>query len=131
MLYTTRSVIVTGNLSAVCFSEGDVQGSNGGMLTLGDYDVNHCSATCDWISLTSATYYEFNLQNVRVDNSQVNHAVSRARRSATDTAAISDTGTSLIAGPAEIITSLCTEIGGTFDSANEIVSFYNNTCTIT
>jgi hypothetical protein len=104
-------------------SEGDAQGTAGGMLTLGDYDNEHCSATCDWVDLTSATYYEFNLQSVQVANSKSNPALTpsvRGRRSVAGTAAISDTGTSLIAGPTSTINSICTQLGGKLDSQNQI-----------
>jgi hypothetical protein len=105
-------------------SEGNVQGTNGGQITLGDYDTAHCSATCDWVPLSSATYYEFTLDGYKVDTKGgkavvENHpralaANGRQRRSAAvGSAAISDTGTSLIAGPSSDIDTICKQLGGT------------------
>lgn len=105
------------------FSEGDVEGANGGLLTLGDYDKEHCSADCDWVDLTSATYYQFNVQNVQVGKSSTNDVVRRGRRSVGSSAAISDTGTSLIAGPTSTINSICTQLGGQYDSDNQVVRY--------
>jgi len=105
-------------------SEGDAQGTAGGMLTLGDYDKDHCSSSCDWIELTSATYYEFNLQGARVGSKASRpeaSAVVRGRRSiGGSSAAISDTGTSLIAGPTQTINSICTQLGGKLDQRNQL-----------
>jgi hypothetical protein len=100
-------------------SEGNVQGTNGGQITLGDYDTDHCSSTCDWVPLSSATYYEFILDGYKVDTSSSSKAVAATnprvpsrRRRATGSAAISDTGTSLIAGPSEDIDTICKQLGG-------------------
>jgi len=97
-------------------SEGNVQGKDGGQITLGDYDTAHCSSTCDWVPLTSATYYEFNVQSVTVAKASDNQPRSAGRRSRSQiggSAAISDTGTSLIVGPTTEITQICQELGGT------------------
>lgn len=99
-------------------SDGNVQGQVGGQITLGDYDTQHCSASCDWVPLTQATYYEFNLEGYKVGKSSSNNKLNgiRSRRAAAaGTAAISDTGTSFIIGPTADIDSICKQIGGTAD----------------
>jgi len=106
-------------------ADGNVQGQDGGQLTLGDYDTEHCAAACDWVPLSSATYYEFTLQSYRVASSFDAHpkgAVFRQRNGGAavgGSAAISDTGTSLIAGPTSDIDSICTQLGGTAVSGGE------------
>jgi len=98
-------------------ADGNVQGQNGGQITLGDYDTAHCSSTCDWVPLSSATYYEFTLDSYKVGkaSSQPTGAGRRSRR-ALGSAAISDTGTSLIAGPTTDIDAICKELGGKAES---------------
>jgi len=97
-------------------ADGNVQGKNGGQITLGDYDTAHCSSTCDWVSLSSATYYEFILDGYKVGtlDSRPKGIGRRSRRAAGD-AAISDTGTSLIVGPTTDIDAICKQLGGTAD----------------
>jgi len=98
-------------------ADGNVQGKNGGQITLGDYDTAHCSSTCDWVPLSSATYYEFTLEGYKVGTKTLSKTNprgigSRGPRAAAGTAAISDTGTSLIAGPTADIEKICTSLGG-------------------
>jgi cathepsin D len=93
---------------------GNVEGKNGGQITLGDYDTAHCSSTCDWVPLTSATYYEFTLDGYRVASKVNLQTIGRRspRAIGKGDAAISDTGTSLIAGPEADIEKICTGLGG-------------------
>jgi cathepsin D len=94
-------------------ADGNVQGKNGGQITLGDYDTAHCSASCDWVPLSSATYYEFTLEGYKVGKANPRGVGSRSPRAiGGGSAAISDTGTSLIAGPTEDIDKICTSLGG-------------------
>jgi cathepsin D len=92
-------------------AEGNVQGKDGGQITLGDYDTEHCSATCDWVPLTSATYYEFTLGGYKVATATADSETKRST-AVGGSAAISDTGTSLIAGPTEDIDTICKQLGG-------------------
>jgi len=105
-------------------ADGNVQGVDGGQITLGDYDTDHCSASCDWVPLTSATYFEFTLDGYKVATKA---APSKAnprgigsrnpRAAAAGQAAISDTGTSLIAGPTSDIDTICKALGGKPDGS--------------
>jgi len=102
-------------------ADGNVEDKAGGQITLGNYDTAHCSASCDWVPLSSATYYEFTLQSYRVGSAsavEVNHprAISRRSGIGAGTAAISDTGTSLIAGPTSDIDAIAKQLGGTAES---------------
>jgi cathepsin D len=101
-------------------ADGNVQGKAGGQITLGDYDTAHCSSTCDWVPLSSATYYEFTLDGYKVGkaSSKANpRAIGRrSPRAAAGSAAISDTGTSFIAGPTADIDTICKGLGGKAES---------------
>jgi hypothetical protein len=94
-------------------------GSVGGQLTLGNYDNEHCSPTCNWVPLSVVGYYQIKLQGVRIDDA------SSSERYGSGEQAISDTGTSLIAGPKKDIDAICTHLKGTYDASNQI---YNVPC---
>jgi len=108
-------------------ADGNVQGKAGGQITLGDYDGDHCSSDCTWVPLSSATYYEFILDGYKVGSaagigaSIANNPRGLGRRAprspAAGQAAISDTGTSFIAGPTKDIDSICVALGGTKDGS--------------
>jgi hypothetical protein len=85
-------------------ADGEVQNKTGGRITYGAMDTTHCSSTVTWVALTSATYYEFNLDGISSGGSNYDGGE-----------AISDTGTSLVAGPSHVIGPLCRSLGGTFD----------------
>jgi len=96
-------------------ADGNVQGKDGGQITLGDYDTAHCSATCNWVPLSSATYYEFTLTSYKVGTTKASPrdiGIRKPRSPAAGSAAISDTGTSLIAGPTTDIDTICKALGG-------------------
>jgi len=103
-------------LFTVWMTETHADNGTGGQITLGDYDPAHCSNQIDWVPLSSATYYEFVLDGVRVGNS-----VSKGEElvieptNAQGQKAISDTGTSLIAGPSAQIQQIAEKLGGKMD----------------
>jgi len=82
-------------------------GQIGGEFTFGDYDTEHCAATGDWVKLTSATWWEFNMDGVSVGTEKYKGG-----------SAISDTGTSFIIGPYQTIKSIATKLGGVFDPSS-------------
>jgi len=93
------------------------QNVTGGLLTFGDYDNEHCSTQVDWIPLTRAAYWQINLEGVKIgattNNGQESVIMDPAK--AAPVAAISDTGTSLIAGPASVIAQIAQKLGGKYD----------------
>jgi hypothetical protein len=69
---------------------GQATGQNGGQITYGGLDTDHCdTANANYITLSSKTWWEFNIQGTGTNGKKDTHKY----------AAISDTGTSLIAGP--------------------------------
>jgi hypothetical protein len=93
---------------------GSPQGSNGGMITYGAYDTTNCqmssSGPSNWVNLSSKTYWQFPVDNVYAGSSRV----------AGSGQAISDTGTSLIAGPPDTIQKIGQALGGQYDSSQQI-----------
>jgi len=99
--------------TAYLTADGDVFNATGGQLTLGDYDSEHCSASCDFVDLSSATYYEFPIQGVKVQTATGDKVIFYDK--ASTQRAISDTGTSLIVGPTKEVEEICKQLNGTFD----------------
>lgn len=88
------------------------KGSLAGLITYGAYDTTHCSVDSsgngiNWVSLSSTTYWEFRMDAMAVGSTSVSSGG----------AAISDTGTSLLAGPTEQVAKIGKAVGGTFDSS--------------
>jgi hypothetical protein len=90
--------------------------SKGGQFTYGALDPDHCIGTPNWVDLTSATYYQFD-----IDGASAGSYSSSRRQSA-----ISDTGTSLIIGPSSVVGNLADKLGGTYDPS---VGGYRVSCT--
>jgi len=110
-----RRMEKTGYLTRISFRKTSrADGSEGGQLTLGDYDTEHCSTSINWVPLSSVSYYQFKLQGVKIGDASSTNIIASGDQ------AISDTGTSLIAGPKSAIDSICTHLKGTYDSANKI-----------
>jgi hypothetical protein len=102
------------------------ENETGGLITLGDYDKQHCSQQVDWIPLSSATYYQFALDGVKVGSSQGNEElVLLSPQSMVGAQAISDTGTSLIAGPTRDVQQIAQRLGGVLDRSQGV---YNIDC---
>jgi len=91
-------------------------GDGGGQITLGDYDTKHCSATCNWVPLSSAGLYQFTLDSYRIGTALQNNSRGIGRikpqANAAGAAAISDTSKSFIYGPKSDIDNICTSLGG-------------------
>jgi hypothetical protein len=97
------------------------ENSTGGLITIGDLDKAHCSDQVDWVPLSSATYYQVTLDGVRVGSKgNKRERTVMARRNAAGVQAISDTGTSLIAGPNREIQQICQQLGGKLDPSQGI-----------
>jgi hypothetical protein len=97
-------------------TETHADNETGGQITLGDYDTAHCASQVDWVPLSSATYYEFVLDGVRVaESASFGKELVLQPVNAEGTQAISDTGTSLIAGPNKEISEIAEKLGGKMD----------------
>jgi len=101
----------------VWMTETHKDNTTGGEITVGDLDTTHCNAHVDWVPLSSATYYQVTLEGVRVGASQLTgeELVLSTSSEGKGQEAISDTGTSLIAGPAQQIKEIAEKLGGKLD----------------
>jgi hypothetical protein len=100
----------------VWMKETHEDNSTGGEITIGDLDPKHCDAHVDWVPLSQATYYQVTLEGVRVGASTAGDAeLVLSSPSDKGQEAISDTGTSLIAGPPDQIQQLAEKLGGKLD----------------
>jgi len=83
----------------------------GGEVTFGDLDTTNCGPIIDWVKLTAETYYQFDVASVALgDGTSIEGAGG---------AAISDTGTSLIAGPTAAVATIAKAMGGVYDAQLE------------
>lgn len=83
-------------------------GPGGGQITFGGIDKSHCAGgTPAYVPLSQTTYWQFPVQSMGTADGQVNEQVGQV---------ISDTGTSLLAGPGRIISKLAKAVGGVYNS---------------
>jgi len=75
----------------------------GGELVLGGVDQNHYTGDFTYVPVTKQTYWEFVVDSIAVSSTSY----------CTKCNAIADSGTSLIAGPSEIVSKIQQEIGAT------------------
>lgn len=80
----------------------DPDAPNGGELVLGGVDPAHHKGEHAWVPVTREGYWQFNMEGMQVGTTQLCQK---------GCAAIADTGTSLIAGPSEEVTSINRAIG--------------------
>jgi len=93
----------------------------GGLITIGDLDKNHCSPNVDWVSLSSATYFQVELDGVKVAGKDgQDELVIMSPSDSMGAQAISDTGTSLIAGPSAQVRQICEKLGGQLDPSQGV-----------
>jgi len=86
------------------------EGQVGGSFTFGGLDTQHCSSTGDWIPLSSADYWQFNIDSISVGS-----------YSTSATNGISDTGTSFLIGPTDDVDRFARNIGATSDDQGNYV----------
>jgi len=79
-------------------------GSGGGELDLGAVDTDHFTGPVTWVPLTSDTYWEFKLDDLKVGTTGGFVPTGGIK-------AICDTGTSLMAGPTDAISKLNAQLG--------------------
>lgn len=101
----------------VWMTETHKDNSSGGEITIGDLDPVHCDSHVDWVPLSKPAYYQVTLEGVRVGASQSlgEELVLLSPSEGKGQEAISDTGTSLIAGPASQIVQIAQKLGGKLD----------------
>ncbi|GMR57380.1 hypothetical protein PMAYCL1PPCAC_27575, partial [Pristionchus mayeri] len=86
--------------------EGAQENVNGGIYTYGAIDTTNCGPIIAYEPLSSATYFEFKLTSMSLGSYSNNKGWK----------VISDTGTSLMAGPEAIVEQLATAAGAKVSS---------------
>ncbi|KAI1716878.1 eukaryotic aspartyl protease domain-containing protein [Ditylenchus destructor] len=76
--------------------------SRGGLFTYGGLDSENCASDVNYVNLTSAHWWQFNIESVNV---------GKQYTYTKDAAVISDTGTSLIFGPPKIVKKIAKAVG--------------------
>lgn len=78
--------------------------SNGGLITFGGLDKEHCGRVEGWVAVNPNTvHWRFHTQGIQLGSYQSNEPMD----------AISDTGTSFIVGPQSVVNKLADAIGAT------------------
>jgi len=87
---------------------------NAGMYTYGGMDTTNCGPLMEWVTLSSSTYFQFPMQSIGAGsyNSGVRQDV------------ISDTGTSFIGGPNNIVSRLAAMVNATYNAPEQ--TYYMN-----
>uniref|UniRef100_A0A914DTL8 Peptidase A1 domain-containing protein n=1 Tax=Acrobeloides nanus TaxID=290746 RepID=A0A914DTL8_9BILA len=86
--------------------KGAVENVPGGTFTYGGFDTQNCGALIAWQPLSSATYFQFRMNGISVGS----YSNSKGYE------VISDSGTSLIAGPSSVLDRMASVVGATYDS---------------
>jgi hypothetical protein len=81
----------------------------GGQFTWGGLDPDHCGDVIDYVKLSSETYWQFTIDGVSVGKKFKSHEKAEV---------ISDTGTSLIAGPKDIVAKIAKVVGAVWKKAD-------------
>jgi cathepsin D len=82
----------------------------GGGITYGGLDTTHCSSQLDWVPLIELNHRDYLYYTIKIDGVKV------GARSFGGGEGISDTGTSLIAGPSSEVKQIAEALGGKFNS---------------
>lgn len=82
----------------------DPKGQSGGELLFGGIDKERYNGSIEYIALTSKTYWEFSMDDVKLGNNSLSLCNGGCK-------VIADTGTSLIAGPTQQIEALNSKLG--------------------
>ncbi|KAI6176271.1 Aspartic protease [Aphelenchoides bicaudatus] len=94
---------------------GGATGQNGGQITYGGLDSDHCDSKVTYIPLSSESWWEFNIEGTGTNGKKDSKKYS----------AISDTGTSLLAGPDAPLQKLVKATGASF---NQRYGLYSVDC---
>ncbi|KIH55874.1 eukaryotic aspartyl protease [Ancylostoma duodenale] len=93
-------------------------GGNPGLFTFGDFDHNHCEEDVNYASLTDDVRWQFSIDGYSI-SSHRQHKKAEA---------ISDTGTSWIGAPQEVIDTVANLTGANYDASRDI---YTIPCDVT
>jgi hypothetical protein len=85
--------------------KGNVDNVRGGVYTYGGLDSAHCSSDVTYVPLSSATYFQFRMDAIGIG--------SYSSKQGWDV--ISDTGTSFIGGPQDVVDAMANAVGATYD----------------
>jgi len=102
----------------------DESDSNGGEMTLGGMDPSHYTGPITYIPLTNETYWEFKLDDILLGGQSLGYCPGSQ-----GCHAIADTGTSLLAGPSDVVTQLNAKLGATgvlSEECEQIVDQYED-----
>jgi cathepsin D len=91
---------------------GNPDASVGGELTLGGTDSSHYTGSFTYVPLISKTYWEFKMDLLTMGNTTYAKSIN----------AIADTGTSLLAGPTDVVTQINEALGATIILGEGIVN---------
>jgi len=94
----------------------------GGELILGGVDTTHYTGAITYVPLSSDTYWEFKLADITLSGKSLGYCAKGCK-------AIADTGTSLIAGPSDVVSELNKRLGATgvlIDECEMIVNQYED-----
>jgi len=80
--------------------------SQGGEMVLGGIDTSHYSGNINYVPLVNETYWEFALDDILVGGKSTGYCQAGCH-------AVADTGTSLLAGPSDVVAELNQMIGAT------------------
>jgi cathepsin D len=95
----------------VYMTKTDEDGDMGGDLTIGGIDNTRFEGEISYFPVSKKGYWQLSMDGVKMQNGPSFNKRYQV---------ISDTGTSLIAGPQREIQEICESLGGTFDSRNEV-----------
>jgi len=113
--------VLTNPIFTVWMTMTHHENETGGLITMGDYDRTHCSSNIDWVPLSEATYYQIELDSVKIGSKNDKPATiimeNEVGMRGGDVQAISDTGTSVIVGPSFYIQQILQELGGQYNAA--------------
>ncbi|TKR70227.1 hypothetical protein L596_022277 [Steinernema carpocapsae] len=84
---------------------GDSNNVQGGVFTYGGIDTQHCGKDLTYVPLSSASYWQFSISGVTVGSVSVKR----------NWEIISDSGTSLINAPDEVVDQIAVELNAQFD----------------
>jgi hypothetical protein len=84
----------------------DSEGTYGGEITFGEIDSSRYTGEITWHPVTQEGYWQLNMDGLSVDGESVGRS---------DYSVISDTGTSLVAGPQSVIDELAEKVNAQFD----------------